>query len=195
MSSRSLHASVITSTVIGWVCLLVLLYLPNQVKAEEFLISQADIQSKDAYYSLDADINFRFSETALEALRNGVPLTIELRAEILQRNTLIWNTTSASVVLRYQLRYHALARLYQIIELENNVQRNYASMSAALRALGQLRDLRLIEIERLDLSSSHIGRIKVILDIEALPLPLRPVAYLSPEWHLSSEWYRWDLEF
>ena len=35
--------------------------------------------------------------------------------------------------------------------------------------------------------------IRAKLDIEALPAPLRPVAYVSPSWRMSSGWYEWNL--
>jgi hypothetical protein len=31
------------------------------------------------------------------------------------------------------------------------------------------------------------------LDIDALPTPLRLLAYLSDDWRLASEWYTWPL--
>jgi len=39
----------------------------------------------------------------------------------------------------------------------------------------------------------YFGMVKTALEIEALPLPLRPVAYLTPQWHLSSGWFEWPL--
>ncbi|MCI0653725.1 MAG: DUF4390 domain-containing protein [Methylococcaceae bacterium] len=32
------------------------------------------------------------------------------------------------------------------------------------------------------------------LDIESLPLPLRSIAYLIPQWHISSGWHTWSLQ-
>ncbi|MGD9299645.1 MAG: DUF4390 domain-containing protein, partial [Thiohalocapsa sp.] len=37
-------------------------------------------------------------------------------------------------------------------------------------------------------------QIRVSLDIEELPLPLRPMAYLYPSWKQSSKWTKWPLE-
>jgi hypothetical protein len=35
--------------------------------------------------------------------------------------------------------------------------------------------------------------LKARLDIESLPTPLRALAYVSPEWYLSSRWYKLPL--
>jgi hypothetical protein len=37
-------------------------------------------------------------------------------------------------------------------------------------------------------------RLQVSLDIEALPLPMRPMAYLRRDWSISSEPWEWQLK-
>ena len=39
----------------------------------------------------------------------------------------------------------------------------------------------------------HSVDLRVSLDIEALPTPLRPVAYTSFTWHLNSGWSTWKV--
>jgi hypothetical protein len=39
-----------------------------------------------------------------------------------------------------------------------------------------------------------VAAIKVVFDRNALPLPLRPVAYLNQQWYLSSDWSLWPLK-
>jgi hypothetical protein len=36
--------------------------------------------------------------------------------------------------------------------------------------------------------------VKVNFDRDALPLPLRPIAYIDPQWYLSSDWTLWPLK-
>jgi hypothetical protein len=36
--------------------------------------------------------------------------------------------------------------------------------------------------------------IKCQFDREALPVPLRPFAYLDSQWFLSSDWYLWPIQ-
>jgi hypothetical protein len=37
-------------------------------------------------------------------------------------------------------------------------------------------------------------QVKASLDIDELPLPLKPEAYLFPSWKLSSGWTKWPLD-
>ncbi|MBS1173864.1 MAG: hypothetical protein H6R12_2694 [Proteobacteria bacterium] len=56
-----------------------------------------------------------------------------------------------------------------------------------------MKDLTLVRADALDADQTYRVEMRVALDIESLPLPLRPRAYLSPDWNLSSEWSRWRL--
>ena len=42
--------------------------------------------------------------------------------------------------------------------------------------------------------AQYVVAIKVSFDRDALPLPLRPLAYINPQWYLSSEWTLWPLK-
>ena len=41
------------------------------------------------------------------------------------------------------------------------------------------------------LAEPYRAGLSVRLDIESLPLPLRPVAYVTPAWYLESPVYKW----
>lgn len=47
--------------------------------------------------------------------------------------------------------------------------------------------------DRLDPEVAYQVHMKAELDIEELPLPLRPIAYLRPAWKLGSSWTKWPL--
>ena len=51
----------------------------------------------------------------------------------------------------------------------------------------------IIERERLNLDREYLVRVDVSLDKEALPLPMRPMAYLKSDWSISSESWEWRL--
>jgi hypothetical protein len=41
---------------------------------------------------------------------------------------------------------------------------------------------------------NYVLDVRVSLDIESLPAPLRPVAYTSLDWHLNSGWTTWTVK-
>ena len=48
--------------------------------------------------------------------------------------------------------------------------------------------------EDLQDGESYVLSVKAQLDIESLPLPLRPMAYITPSWNLASERKQWHLK-
>jgi hypothetical protein len=171
----------------------VLLLTSLLAAAQELVIDRVSIRLDEGVYLLDAEIDYRLSDAALEALDNGVPLTMEVHIQVRGNNAWIWQSDAAEYRLRYVIRYHALSGLYEVVNQDSGQRRNFVTRDAALTALGELADLPLIEAERLDPGEGYAVEMRVDLDIEALPLPLRPLAYLSPSWNLSSGWTSWPL--
>ncbi|MEJ2528926.1 MAG: DUF4390 domain-containing protein, partial [Gammaproteobacteria bacterium] len=58
----------------------------------------------------------------------------------------------------------------------------------AIAALGDIQGMPVIKHSQLEKGKIYRVGLRASLDIDALPLPLRPMAYLSPSWNLSSEW-------
>lgn len=173
-------------------CLLWL--LPGAALADDgFVVQEVLPLIKDGVYYLDTRIKYGLSDTALEALQNGVPLTIAVEFEVLKLRKWLWAETAYFLVKRLQLRYHALANLYQLVDLDDDGQTNFSTLNGALGVLGDIRDVATFDQKLLMTGASYKARVRVRLDVEALPLPLRPVAYVSSEWRLDSEWYYWQL--
>jgi hypothetical protein len=59
--------------------------------------------------------------------------------------------------------------------------------------LGQIRAIPIAEEAQLDNSHDYQIGIRARLDLDSLPAPLRPIAYISPSWRMSSGWYQWTL--
>ncbi len=178
----------------GRLLVIALLLWPVACWSGEFVIRELSTRLAEAGYLLDAQIEYRFSERAVEALENGVPLTLKLQIRIRPRDAWIWQHDTLSYNLRYRIRYLALASVYQVRDLQSGSRQNFVTRRAALEALGRLREVFLIPADRLEAGTDYQLSLRASLDIEALPLPLRPWAYLDPDWEHDSEWKRWTLQ-
>ncbi len=174
--------------------LLVFLLLPVPGLAAEFEVTRLSTQLLDGSYVMDAEIDFRFSDKALEALQNGVPLTLQIQIQLRREGAWIWEKDELDVRLRYRIRYQALPSVYQVIDLQSKTQQSFVTRESALKALGKLPAFTLVKQEQLQSDRSYLLSLYSELDIEELPLPLRPLAYLTPAWNLSSEWGTWRLQ-
>lgn len=159
----------------------------------EFYVRHGETHLDDNVYRLDARIQYRFSEEVLEALRSGVALTIVLDIDVARKRTYLWDETKASLRQRYQLSHHALSARYVLTNLNTGFSRNFTTYEAAVDALGRVEAFPLIDAALLDPEQAYRVELETYLDIESLPAPLRPVAYFSSAWRLSSDTYQCPL--
>jgi hypothetical protein len=177
----------------GWALAFALAWWAVVASAAEFTISKAAARLEDGAYLVDATIAYEFSTAVLEALENGVPLTVELHLQVRREGAWVWEPDVVDSRLRSQIRFSPLLGTYRVTNLDTGSQRSFASRDRAIVALGEVRDLLLVRSDVLDPEETYRVDMQATLDIESLPLPLRPRAYLSPDWNLSSDWSRWRL--
>lgn len=188
-----MRGSVSRLTFTGLLGVLLTLSLAAQADAE-FSIRQAQVRSAAEQLRLDAQVDFAFSEPVLEALDHGVPLTLVFQIQVRRADAWLWEDSLLDEHWRYTIRYRPLSQRYEIHRLPNGDGRDFVSRDTAIRALGELSDQVLMRRDRLDPNTDYVLQIKVFLDIEELPLPLRPMAYLTPSWNLSSGWTTWPFK-
>ena len=175
-------------------CFLISAFFPTHGYAEGFKILSAKSSLNKNVIQLEAKIELKFSDDALEALRSGVPLIILLNMEVLKDRNWWWDKTVAELKQGYLLLYHALSEKYIIHNLNSGAQTNFISLHAALHSLSNIREFPLIDKNLLEEGDDYYARIRTYLDIESLPAPMRPIAYISSQWQLESDWFSWPLK-
>lgn len=173
--------------------LLLLTSVPSGAAKDGLRVEQVETRLVDDMFFMNALLDYRFSTEALEALENGVPLTILVQIQIRRIGAWLWEDSQLDLQLRYAIRYKPLSERYEVYRLPGTEGRSFVSRDAAIRALGEIVDLSLIGASSLDGDTDYEVHIRASLDIEELPLPLRPMAYLKPSWKLSSGWSKWPL--
>lgn len=159
----------------------------------EFTVRGAETELVDKVYRLDARIDYQLSDRMLDALHKGIPLTIAMDIEVWRKRQYLWNEQLAAVTQRYQLSYHALTRQYQIKNLNTGIQNGFPTLHAALEMLGTVDDFPMLDQQLLRAGETYEARLRTRLDIEALPVPIRLLAYIYAGWRVSSEWHTWSL--
>ncbi|MCG6986219.1 MAG: DUF4390 domain-containing protein [Thiocapsa sp.] len=172
---------------------LLLSMLTPAAAKDYFRVQQVETRLADGIFLMSALVDYRFSPEALEALENGVPLTILMHIQLRRRGAWVWENSLVDLQLRYAIRYKPLSERYEVFRLPGAGGRSFVSQDAAIRALGEISNIELVSAERLDPDAEFEIHFQTSLDIEELPLPLRPIAYLKPSWKLSSGWSKWPL--
>lgn len=178
-------------------CLLALgiaLLRPLPAHADDFTVRDAYTELNQQVYQLYARIDYRLSEDVLKALNNGVPITMRLDIEVKRVRRWWLDATVATLEQRYQLTYHAFSEQYLVRNLNSDALYTYPTLGMAIDSLGSLRGLPLLDAKFIEPGYHYEVELRSSLDIEALPAPLRPIAYITPAWRLSSDWYTCSLK-
>ncbi|OAD18754.1 proline rich signal peptide protein [Candidatus Thiomargarita nelsonii] len=163
------------------------LLLFSKITFAHFSIQQAQTRLVDEVYVLNAEFDYNFTGVVIDALQNGVSLSLRLNIRIERERAYWWNETITILKQSYDLKYYALSRQY-VLKYSNR-QENFSSLNAVLSRLNKLKNFPLVDKHSIENDQTYWVYLQIYLDIESLPVPLRPIAYLSSQWRLSSDWY------
>jgi len=158
-----------------------------------FEVRSASAELIGGVYYLNAQIEYRLSQAAMEALESGVALTIELQIDVGRVRRFMPDPEVASLRQRYQLQYHALSERFVLRNVNSGEQESFPSVASALDGLGNVRGLPLLDEALLDEGRRYRIRMRAGLDVEGFPGPMRLLIFWLDEWQLVSEWYEWLL--
>lgn len=174
----------------NWKLIIVLyLLIYSNSSVADFSINYAKTNLINNIYVLNANMKYKLTETAKEALHNGISLILVLNISIQRDRAYLWDKTIAKLKFKYEIKYLVLSRQYILKYLNTGITETFLNLPAVFNRLGKIKDYPLIDKHIINTKANYWVYLKVSLDIESLPIALRPIAYLSSEWHLNSDWY------
>lgn len=177
-----------------WAACLLLVGIAGWAADGRFDVRSAVARLTDGVYFVDARIDYRLSDKALEALENGVALTMQLQIEVIRRRAFLPDALVAELKQDSTLSYEPLTERYVVRNLNSGQQSSYATLFSALNSLGRVTGLPVIDESLLDPDAEHRMRLRAVLDQDTLPGPLRLIAFWSSGFRLVSDWYGWTLK-
>jgi len=161
--------------------------------AEGVMIEHANGRFRNSFYLIDANITYELSESVLEALSHGIQLRFDVTFEVKRERNWMWDKNVGTAILSYSLEYLPLSNNYLVTNLVKSERRQVVNLDEALKILGSINDFPVINENELDPDRSYNVFMMSSLKIRNLPLPLQPLAFVSPKWKLSSPWYEWTI--
>lgn len=158
-------------------------------------IREASTTLVDGTWQVSARIDYRLSLEALDALQNGIPLSFDVEVQL--RRVYGWWRPDSELAARrddYQLTWEPLTRNYLLRNQRSDQVQSFTTLFAALRSLGAISGIPLIEASALEPGADYQVAMRVVLDQKQLPGPLRLLAFWSGGFTLESEWRVWRLE-
>jgi len=159
-----------------------------------FDMRSVEFRQVDGVYRINAIANLDLSPSARSALDNGVALIIALEIRILRERGWWFDDALAAVSRRTRLERHELSGQYVVTNLNTGERRSFYSLGRALGAVGRAMDFPVIDAVLVGDPARHYGRARMRLERESLPWALRPVAMVSGEWKLRTDWLEWSFD-
>ncbi len=161
----------------------------------EFSIRSAYSQELDGVYHVSAQVDYGLTETATEALNNGVALTFNLDIDVKRERRFLPDKSEHQLQQRYELSFDSLTERYVVRSINSGEQKTYNTLASALRGLGDIDRLPVIDAALLSPDKDYSIAIRASLDTRSFRGVLRLLASVLSfgEWRLSSGWHAWAL--
>lgn len=162
----------------------------------DFKVTEVSPRIVDQSLSLSGQLDLGLTAKVQEALSKGIPIEVIVHIELFRARFLLWDPRLRDWVLRRRISYHALSRQYLVSghRRDPDAIESFTSLEAALANMGSLDDLKFPLDRQAQDQAQYYLRVRATLDVDSLPAPLRPVAYTSLSWRLSSGWTVWNVQ-
>ena len=142
---------------------------------------------------LSAGFDLMLSEELTKAVHSGVAIRLNVEMEVWRERSYWLDSNVATVIQSYLLEYNALTRRYVLENSNTTAHYSLPSLAAAVGVMSGLKDFPFLDSSLLKPEHRYYARMRILIDVDSLPVPLRVMAYISSRWHLTSDWYRWPL--
>jgi hypothetical protein len=186
--------SVPMSRLLGLAWLALTALLPLGATARDVVIDSAVAVVEDGYLRVDAKATISVNDDVADALNNGISLVFIAQTKLLRSRPFWVDETIAQSRHVFVLSRHALSDRYTLTEIAGKPAQTFKTLAEATAALGDLPRVLVLSAIRAGPEENYRGRFRLSLSVEDLPAPMRPLAYVSPGWWLSSGWYNWTFK-
>ena len=180
------------STIKVFLGLLLVLLLSMSIAQADFDVVDGSSVIERSRLRTDAKLDLKLENAPAEALRAGIPLTLSIEIQLLNRKSLLWKQRVAIWRYRYVLDYHRLSGRYLVENIASGQMKTFATLIEALNSLSRVSSSERLS-KTMNLYDRLVVQLRVNLDTNELPAPLRLVTIFFPDWQQTSEWKQWDL--
>ena len=171
---------------------LLLLAFIHGARADDGIVVQSVSSTLlDNVCYVDARIDFNLHEDLQEALDHGVDLDVRIIIRVREQRKWFRDRLYKQEMIEFKLDHLLLSNVYIVTDIGASRQRQFDTLENALNYLGTLDRYPLFE-NKTGLAGTNLrGSLKAELNVENLPPPLKPVAFLLDKWSSASDWHRW----
>lgn len=156
-------------------------------------VEHASSQLVDDSYYLDAQVNFNLHDDLLEALDHGVDLEVRIIIKVKEKRKWLWDRIFKEKSLKFKLDHRPLSDAYIVRNVRKPERRQFDTLENALKYMGKIDRYYLMNNNKITDESGLTGMIRAEMNVDNLPPPLKPIAFLSDKWQMGGKWHRWTI--
>jgi hypothetical protein len=166
---------------------------PTLEEGGAFDVRSAYLEPSDHLYHLNATLDLALSRSAEQALKEGVPLAVEIDVTVSRQRRLLPDERIGAVSQRWRLQYHALSERYLVVNIQSGEQVSYLNLQSALAAVADVRMLPVLEEGLIQKGSRYEASTRASIVVDGgLPNALRTMMFWV-DWKRVTEWYTWTV--
>lgn len=168
-----------------------------RAEAADFSVKSVQPFLEQRVLHVNARLDLPLNPKTEEALSKGIPIDLLIEVNLAKHRWWWRNKVITDHVLRRRIQFHALSRQYLVSGLHaRDSSESFGSLSQALAHAGALDELTipLGSKKEIEADGRYLLVLRARLDIEALPMLMRPLAYATPSWRLNTGWTEWPIQ-
>lgn len=158
-----------------------------------FEVRNAFLEPVEGVYQLNATFDLSLSRSAMQAVREGVPVVLELNLGVNRKRRYLPDEEIAFLTQRWQIQFHALSERYLVNNLNSGQQTTYSTLASALAALSRVRGLPVVDDTLIEKGNRYEASVRLAAAVEGgLPDAVRVMMFWM-DWKRSTDWYTWTV--
>lgn len=168
-----------------------------QAAQAEFRVKESEPWLSERILHVNTRLELAINPKIEEALAKGIPIDFSIEVRLVRHRWWWRNVVITDWTLVRRLQFHALSRQYLVSSLQDEQPtESFGSLDQALVYLGDLSQFRMTLTRKKVMveGARHLLELRAKLDIESLPVIMRPLAYATPSWRLNTGWTEWPVK-
>jgi len=165
--------------------------------AANFSVQSASAYLFDRVLHINARFDLPVNPRIEEALSKGIPIDVVIDLDMVRYRWWWKNPVVTDMVVRRRIQFHALSRQYLVSGVHiGDPSESFGSLGQALAQAGTLDDFKIHLTAKKEIlaDTRYQLMLRARLDIEALPMLMRPLAYATPSWRRNTGWTEWPID-
>lgn len=153
-------------------------------------IKSAEIEVVEDAYTLNADVDIKFSNAIEEAISKGFELNFLIEFQLAKPRKYWFDDEVVTVTHEVSLSYHALSR--QFLVIRGDQQKTFVRLDEALDDLSYISGLKVFKKSEVEKGELYKAVLLMRLNSKKLPKTLQSESIVgSDDWQMSSQHFEW----